>query len=104
MHPKCQDGGCVLLHKGGTDMCEESNRCALEQVTDAGYEVHEKGEIQQVQKGSPVAAHLRLGDQTGTEQGGGDQGSVGSNQTRDEPPLTFDELRFLRKHMRLWAR
>lgn len=65
----------------------------------AGYEIHKKGEVEQVKEGETVAAHLRLGDQPWAEQSDGDQGGQRGNQERN---LTQKEIAKLRKHMALW--
>lgn len=81
-------------------VCVDANRCIIEELENAGYEVHKKGEVEQVQEGETVATRLRLGDSPRGEQGDGNQGGVGSNQEGE--PLTAAELAKLRKHMRMW--
>lgn len=90
---------CFLLRTVGCDMCQDSNHCALEEIRNAGYEIHQKNQVEQIEEGSPVAAHLRLGDQPGGVQSNGDQGSLRSDK---EGNLTQKEIAKLRKHMALW--
>lgn len=65
----------------------------------AGYEIHKKGQVEQDEERSSVAAHLRLGDQPRAEQSDGDQGGQRGNQKGN---LTQKEIAKLRKHMALW--
>ena len=103
MYPDCVSNGCPLTVTGVSDMCADSNKCAIKELQNAGYEIHKKGQVEETEEA--VATRLRLGDSPRGEQGDGDQGGERRYKTASEiltEPLSPEELIKLRKHMRMW--
>lgn len=79
--------------------CVLINTCMAAEVEHAGYEIHKKNQVEQVEEGSSVATHLRQRDLAGQVESSSNSDGERGNQ---EGVLTLEEVRKLRKHMALW--